>query len=322
MTMTMEKKPRYSVVIPLYNKQETIEKTVRSVLAQDEPDFEIIVVDDGSTDSSYNAVRSMDDARIHLLSQENGGVSVARNSGIRNAVGDIICFLDADDLWKPNFLSEIGRLFHMFPEADLACTSYQVCYANDRIVHPQWRSVDLDRPSVVRDFYEMATAPFWVMNSSCLAVKRQALEKMDEWYPVGESVYEDFEFYVRMGSRFTVAHSDKVCVSYQRITVQNARTQHRYRVVYSKRYMETLNRLFAEEKDSQRKKWIRQMIDRRMVPYVYSLLLCRKRAEARRALKNWKADPPYVKYRVGLIGAAFAPGFVIDIVQRLRYHLF
>lgn len=86
-----------SVIIPLYNKEPIIERSLQSVLTQDYDDFEVIVVNDGSTDKSAEIVKSINDSRINLIEQENGGPSKARNTGIKHAKGDWILFLDADD---------------------------------------------------------------------------------------------------------------------------------------------------------------------------------------------------------------------------------
>lgn len=93
-----------SVIIPLYNKEPIIERSLQSVLSQDYDDFEVVVVNDGSTDRSADIVRSINDPRIRLIEQENGGPSKARNTGVNNAKGDWILFLDADDELLPGAL--------------------------------------------------------------------------------------------------------------------------------------------------------------------------------------------------------------------------
>lgn len=115
----MENKFNISLVIPLYNKEDAILKTIDSVLKQTYSDFEVIVVDDGSKDNSLRVVQSIEDPRLRVIHKENGGVSSARNRGIREAKGDYIALLDGDDLWEPTFLEEQIRLIHDFPNAGM-----------------------------------------------------------------------------------------------------------------------------------------------------------------------------------------------------------
>lgn len=101
--------PQISVVIPAYNAARWIAETVESVLAQTFRDFEIIVVDDGSTDATSAVVAKYE--RVRCIHQANGGLSSARNAGIRAATGDYIAFIDADDLWQHDKLeAQIARL--------------------------------------------------------------------------------------------------------------------------------------------------------------------------------------------------------------------
>ena len=113
-----------SVVIPLYNKEKSISTTLESVIAQTYTDFEIVIVDDGSTDKSAEVVRSIKDERIVLISQKNQGVSAARNTGIMEAKGDYVAFLDGDDLWHPEYLETLHRLIIDFPEATIYGIGY------------------------------------------------------------------------------------------------------------------------------------------------------------------------------------------------------
>lgn len=107
---------RVSVVIPLYNKVGLVGQTIGSVLAQTSQEFEIVVVDDGSTDQSAAVVRSFDDPRIRLLEQRNAGAAAARNAGIKASRGEWIAFLDADDLWLPDHLAQHMALLDRHPQ--------------------------------------------------------------------------------------------------------------------------------------------------------------------------------------------------------------
>ena len=97
--------PRVSVVIPTYNSSAMVEQAIQSVLAQTYRDFEIIVIDDGSTDGTKDVVRRFGE-RVRYFNQENQGVSAARNFGIHQSLGEYIAFLDSDDLWLPEKLAK------------------------------------------------------------------------------------------------------------------------------------------------------------------------------------------------------------------------
>ena len=101
---------RVSVIVPLFNKAPYIERALSSVAAQTYRDFELIVVDDGSTDEGPRIVEAFNDLPIHLIRQENAGPGAARNRGLELAQGELVAFLDADDEWLPNYLSENVRL--------------------------------------------------------------------------------------------------------------------------------------------------------------------------------------------------------------------
>jgi glycosyltransferase involved in cell wall biosynthesis len=97
--------PRVSVVVPLYNKARHVRRALDSIAAQTFRDFELIVVDDGSTDDGANLVESYGDARLRLIRQQNAGPGAARNRGVAESLGELVAFLDADDEWLPSYLA-------------------------------------------------------------------------------------------------------------------------------------------------------------------------------------------------------------------------
>src|SRR5690625_357019 len=109
----------FTVVIPLYNKESTIEETLKSVQNQTISDFDIIVVNDGSTDRSRERAARLTDSRIKILAQPNKGVSAARNLAIRHSTSPYIATLDADDIWLPDYLEEQKRMIAAFPGAKM-----------------------------------------------------------------------------------------------------------------------------------------------------------------------------------------------------------
>jgi len=122
--------PLISIVIPLYNKERFIKETLDSVFNQSFTDYEIIIVNDGSTDSSVFIVNAIEDQRITVLSNQNKGVSHARNFGISKANSDLIALLDGDDLWEPNHLENLYNLYEKFPDCGLYATAYNKKYFN------------------------------------------------------------------------------------------------------------------------------------------------------------------------------------------------
>lgn len=124
---------KYSVIIPLYNKSEYIRKSIDSVLSQTYCDLECIIVDDGSTDGSAEIADSYSAKyqNVRVIHQHNSGVAIARNNGVKESLGDYICFLDADDWWEHNFISTIDETITKFPDAGIYGTNYYY-YKNRR----------------------------------------------------------------------------------------------------------------------------------------------------------------------------------------------
>jgi glycosyltransferase involved in cell wall biosynthesis len=109
-----------SVVVPAYNAERTILETIASVQQQTFSDFELIVINDGSTDGTLEQLNTVKDPRLKVFSYENGGISVARNRGIAQATGEFIAFLDADDLWTPDKLELQLAALQQHPEVGVA----------------------------------------------------------------------------------------------------------------------------------------------------------------------------------------------------------
>jgi len=130
---------RVSVIIPLFNKALFVERALSSVVSQSFADFEVIVVDDGSSDGGPHAVESFDDQRIRIVRQDNAGPGAARNRGIGEARGEFVAFLDADDEWLPDYLAQAVRLLDEHSEA-AAVTSGYFAFPVSKSSEPLWRS--------------------------------------------------------------------------------------------------------------------------------------------------------------------------------------
>lgn len=206
---------RISVVIPLYNKAEYIRGAVVSALAQEDVDVdvEVLVVDDGSTDGGAGIVRDISDARIQLVRQANGGVSAARNAGILRATGDLIAFMDADDVWCRGYLKAIREMVGRWPAANVFSAGYREFVG----VPPRWGEVVADGAATARpiNFYAMwSKAPFTF--TSAIVVRRRALVAAGELFPLGESRGEDQDVWFRLFEAGEWIHCDGQFVGYRR----------------------------------------------------------------------------------------------------------
>ena len=127
-------RPKISVVIPLFNKASTIGETIESVCLQTCRNIEILVVDDGSTDSGLQVVKKNPDNRIKIISQTNQGQSAARNRGLESALGSYIAFIDGDDRWDKTHLESMLKLSESFPNAGIYATAYRTNFGGGRVI--------------------------------------------------------------------------------------------------------------------------------------------------------------------------------------------
>ena len=125
-----------SIITPCYNGAKYIRETIDSVIAQTYPKWEMIIVDDGSKDNSAEIVRGYTDERIHLIQQKNVGSAAARNNGIRQCNGQYIALLDADDLWKPDFLKKQIAFMKKRKAVCVFCSYERIDGQSKQILHP------------------------------------------------------------------------------------------------------------------------------------------------------------------------------------------
>ena len=150
----MIKAPFFSVVVALYNKEIYIENTINSILNQSFTDFELIVVDDGSTDSSNLKVNAIKDYRLKLYTIRNHGASYARNYGILKAKANYIAFLDADDLWLNNHLKITYSLLNDFPNTGMYCTGYKIQFGSKHLKKTKLKGISNNYRGVIENYFE------------------------------------------------------------------------------------------------------------------------------------------------------------------------
>lgn len=204
---------KFSIIIPVYNKQGYLELTLQSVIAQKFTYYEVIVIDDGSTDDSVAVVRQFKDPRVKLIQQKNSGVSVARNRGINEATGEWVCFLDADDWYHPDYLSELAAMSQAFPECDVMATRFV----------PMPDKVDwAPTPWVMsgRDYELIENLPArWLRGipffTSSIAIRRNVLNSMQPCFPAGENSGEDLDVWFRLAEKSPIILLRQPLVAYR-----------------------------------------------------------------------------------------------------------
>ncbi len=204
--------PLFSVVIPLYNKEKFIENTIKSVLCQTFTNYEIIVVNDGSTDESEAKILEFNDKRIQLYNQKNQGVSVARNLGIEKSKGKLIAFLDADDYWFPNHLEELSHLYNNFPSCGIYCSRYKIKTTKKHFQIPNHNGIESFFTGIVENYF-FSNRPFRITWTSSLAIPKEILEKF-EGFSKGITNGQDIELWTKIGIHNSVAITNKITAIY------------------------------------------------------------------------------------------------------------
>jgi len=208
--------PFFSIIIPLYNKEHSIANTLASVFNQSYTDYEIILINDGSTDKSEAVVNRYKDERIHYISTKNNGVSKARNLAISKASGTLIAFLDADDYWYPNHLEILYRLYTKFSDAGLYASSYEKRYNQKATFVANFNNIDANGKSLmlVDDFFNSSTMDAIAWTSAC-AVPKKVLDTIGVFdTSITHGAGEDTDLWIRIAIQYQVALATYVTATY------------------------------------------------------------------------------------------------------------
>lgn len=201
-----------SIIIPLYNKETTIVRTIKSILAQTNNDYEIIIVDDGSTDDSLKQAYQVKDNRIKIITQTNSGVSAARNRGIHEAKGEFVAFLDADDIWKNDYLETQVALINKYPQCNVFALNYIYRDENNRTTPTKINRISFKgTDGILTNYFEVAACsnpPIW---TSAVIVTKSAILAVGG-FPIGINTGEDLLVWAKLACRYKIAYStiDKV----------------------------------------------------------------------------------------------------------------
>ena len=225
---------KFSVIIPLYNKAPYVRKALESVFAQTYTDYELIVVDDGSTDDSASIVQQFIDERlkvkgeensgavtstynlspinyklsVRLITQSNAGVSAARNNGVAASSGDYVAFLDADDCWEPTYLEKMAKLIEDYPDAGLYASNY--IYYKPGKTRVAVNNVETGYFNYPKAYYESNAMPIW---TGAAMIPREVLKETGG-FPLGIKLGEDFLLWAKIAMHYPVAFINEALAWY------------------------------------------------------------------------------------------------------------
>ncbi|MCD8291105.1 MAG: glycosyltransferase [Prevotella sp.] len=190
----------FSIIVPLYNKETTIKRTIDSVLKQTCQDFEIVVVDDGSKDNGASIAQEIDDNRITVIRQPNGGVSAARNKGIEHAKGQFITFIDADDEYAPEHLETLKHLIENYPDYNVYATSHLIVSGSTKsmpyIKNLNFKTSKKSNEGVLESYFHTVASRHNPLHIGSISVRRAAIGEIR--FPVGVKAGEDLYFIARL----------------------------------------------------------------------------------------------------------------------------
>jgi glycosyltransferase involved in cell wall biosynthesis len=220
--------PFFSVIIPLYNKEKYIKNTLKNVLKQTFKNFEIIIINDGSTDNSLKEAQLVSDNRITIYTQKNSGVSNARNFGIKKARGEYIALLDADDIWNTNHLEEHYNSINQFPDGGLFCNAYGLKYFGNQIINATYNIPKIEKPYIIKDYF-LASIIHPIGWTSAITFPKKVFYDVGIFNPKFNAG-EDLDFLIRFALKTTVIFNPEVTCYYDK-TVLNSLSKENYQEI-------------------------------------------------------------------------------------------
>ena len=309
----------FSVIMPVYNGEKFIEDAVNSVCAQTYDNWELIIVNDGSKDNTADVLKKYEiNSQIKIIHQENGGVSVARNTAISASQGEYIVFLDADDVWHSNHLEVMNELITEYPDAGLYATFTRTELVNGGIIE----ECDFfkDKPDVVylEDFFEAyyndKSAMIFNITTACFS--RKALD-VTGLFPVGCAIGEDLELALRVAAYFPVVLSKKATGTYKKT---NSTATKDVSFDPDWKFFDTVNSLYSDSRiGSDKKENLKKIMQWFTMRKARHLVICGRRKEAFSAYRDIGNDPKLLKDKLITLAILLMPVFVVRKLFEVRW---
>lgn len=287
---------RFSIIIPLYNKEPYFEKALRSILGQTFTDYELIVVNDGSKDNSLAVAQRVLEGfeKAKIIDQENAGVSTARNNGVAASKGDYICFLDADDWWEHTFLEEMDRLIDEYPAAGIYGTGYTIINEHKRRTRVAPIGIDEEFEKGYINYCQVyaktLAMPLW---TGAVCIPRHIFDEFEGFKP-HLKLGEDFDLWIRIALKYKVAFLNRPLSNYNQDVDGASRGVGKLHkpgnhMLWNLEYLES-----EENKNPDYKQLIDNLRTYGLMPYFLSRQY-HETAKAELAKVNWGSQPKSIR---------------------------
>ena len=271
----------FSIVIPVHNKESYLKKTLNCILNQTYTHFELILVNDGSKDLSGNICDkyAASDSRIKVIHQKNGGVSNARNNGIKAASNELIAFIDADDFWSLDFLMQMNEMILSINEVDIYSSKYATIQNGEIIQNENFFEADGEFVifDLIKKCAEKARFP---IHASSVIIKKKAIEKAG-FYDERISTFEDFDLFVRIALHSKIAYLNREPLSFYNLDVPAESKARGTIPKFEKNWIHYFDKF---ENESKRNKKLKLLIDRSILT---QLIGYNKYPELRKSIKQY-----------------------------------
>jgi len=302
----------FSVVIPLYNKEKHIRRAIDSVLNQSYQNFEIIIVDDGSTDKGASRVREYSDDRINLISQKNQGVSAARNKGIKAAKYEYIGLLDADDAWKKNFLKEISLLINDYPNKAVYATAYEFYLEDDFIKKAQYSNLPNNFRGEIDNYFKY-TLKNPLISASSVVISKNIFDSVgffDTSLTRGEDL--DMWFRISLNEKITFIYKS-LAIYYLNSTNRASNKNFDYSKTFTNKLQYSMEDLINNNCENE---WFLVYLNKKMINKAKYYILNGFNKKGRSFLKSNNVIESKKFYFYYLL--SFIPKKIIDFLRRIK----
>ena len=305
--------------MPVYNGAKFIDDAINSVCAQTYDNWELIIVNDGSKDNTAEVLKKYEiNSQIKIIHQENGGVSVARNTAISASKGEYIVFLDADDVWHTNHLEVMNELVTEYPDAGLYATFTRTELVNGGIIEEC--NFFKDKPDVVylEDFFEAyyndKSTKIFNITTACFS--RKALD-VTGLFPVGCAIGEDLELCLRVAAYFPAVLTKKATGTYKKT---NSTATKDVSFDPDWKFFDTVNNLYSDSRiSSDKKENIKKIMQWFTMRKARHLVICGRRKEAFSAYRDIGNDPKLLKDKLITLAILLMPVFVVRKLFEVRW---